>query len=227
MSSCFASSTSASVQARTCATPPGWVVASTSRSVWTESTASTSGRVARAAPRTACRSRPGANATDSTGTPRRLARAATWARDSSPETEQAGRTTRRHRRQPLQQQGRLADAGRPGEQHDGPRHEAAPEDAVQVGEPGRDPRRVDGARLQERGDDRRAPRRTRPSSAAAPRRARPRRRSRRTGRPTWQSAARRPDTRNRTLVFATGRTLAGPSDRPGWLIRATVSEGEG
>src|SRR3954469_25690967 len=52
-SSVLASSTRASTHPRTCATPPGCVVASGSRSVWIESTARTVGRSARAAAITA------------------------------------------------------------------------------------------------------------------------------------------------------------------------------
>ncbi len=71
--------TRASVQVRTCATPPGICAPAASRSVWMESTARTNGADAAVISSTAPRSRPGANAMASPPMPRRRARAATWA----------------------------------------------------------------------------------------------------------------------------------------------------
>ena len=211
------------MHARTWATPPGCVVASTSRSACTESTASTSGSVARAAARTAWRSRPGANPIESTGTPRRRARAATWARDSSPGHEQPRGAPARHRREPLEQQGGLADARRPREQDDRPRDQPAAQHPIEIGKPVSRPGRIDGPRLEQR-DDRVA----RPPSPARGRPLFLRELAPGTARRTAAGPLRRAMAaglaRNRTLVLATDRPYAGPSDRAGWLIRATVSE---
>ncbi len=69
MPSSLAMPTRASVQFRTCATPPGIWAAEGSRTAWMESTARRNGARARAVPSTVARSRPGANATASPAMP--------------------------------------------------------------------------------------------------------------------------------------------------------------
>ena len=130
-------------------------------------------------------------------------------------------TTRRHRDQPLQQQGRLADPGRPGEQHDGPRHETAPQHRVELPE-------VRGTRGGSAEPRRRAAGpTTRPQPHALGRRAGAASASIRPhspqlhapARPSRRRAARRPRHTIPTLVFPTATTLDRGSDthptRPG------------
>lgn len=88
--SALARPTKASAHRRTCDGPPASWGPAASRSAWMESTASRKGWVFSARSITAARSRPGANVVVSPLTPIRLARAATWACDSSPETSRHG-----------------------------------------------------------------------------------------------------------------------------------------
>ena len=101
-----------------------------------ESTASTAGRVARAASSTTSRSRPGANPTSSTEIGAAARRDATWARDSSPETSRHAVPAGDERAEQVEHEGRLPDARWARQHDDRSRNEAATEDAVKARHPG-------------------------------------------------------------------------------------------
>jgi ABC-type uncharacterized transport system permease subunit len=86
----------------------------------------------------------------SSGRPRRTARPATWASDSSPVTYRPGKAGAIFG-QRLQQQGRLADAGIAADQHHRARGQAAAEHAIELADAGRrakdSPEGTPGARL--------------------------------------------------------------------------------
>ena len=217
----FASPTSASVQARTCATPRAGCRLDVAEGL-DESTASTSGRVGE--PRQHLREvppgrerdrldrprpgawrgpRPGRGIPHPTPPGRRSPAAAIGDTTAAPGSTCRCRAPRRAAR-PSPPRGRRRAPG-PGR-----------------GAPSR-PEAVDGARLPERGESA-GPRRRPPAGGRAPRDRAP---SAAAGAPAGPLGGPLPAVRTRETDarLRHGRTLAGPADRPGWLIRATVSEG--
>src|SRR6266540_4325839 len=123
MPSVLASPTSASVQPRTCAGPPGTWPPAESRRLWMESTASRNGRSALAASTSGPSSRPEGNLV-----PRLLTGG-----------KEAGEPGSRQVRHQLEEKGRLADAGLAGQQGDGRGNQATAKNPVDAGNAGGHP----------------------------------------------------------------------------------------
>ena len=147
-----------STQVRTWARlPAGWP-SSGSETDWSESTTTRAGRCRSTAASIASTSGPSmARRFGGTG-PMREARPRTWASDSSAEASMTSSPVGRQGRQHLEEQRRLADAGRAEQQGDRAGHHAAAHDPVELADPGRE--RVHGVgRHVGQGQCRAAPRR--------------------------------------------------------------------